>query len=76
MNQNWVKYSKIITEKLIYMFKDTIAAMKFIFGTKVGLFSVRFLLVPAGSSIWPKCSGMTTYPLVALFAAVLLRRMK
>ena len=44
-------------------------------GTKLGFFLVRSTFVPAHASLWPERSGASTYPLVALLSAVLLRRM-
>ena len=38
-------------------------------GTKLGFFLVRSSFLLAGSSFWPKRSGTTTQPLVALFSA-------
>ena len=57
------------------MLEITIASIKSTFGTKLDVFRVCSLLLTAGSSFWPKCSGTTTQPLVALLSAVLLRRM-
>ena len=42
-----------------YMLGNTIASIKFTFGTKVGFVLVRSSLLPFGSSFWSKCSGTT-----------------
>ena len=44
-------------------------------GTELGFFPVRSTFLQARASFWPKRSGTTTKPLVALLSAVLLRRM-
>ena len=60
MQQNSVKYTKIIIENHHYMIGNTIAWLKSTFVTKLGFFLVRSSLLPAASSFWPKCSGTTT----------------
>ena len=57
------------------MLRNTIASSKSTVGAKLGFYLVNSLLPQAGSSFWPKRSGTTTQPLVALLAAVLLRKM-
>ena len=74
MHETLVNNTEIIKESHIYMLENTIAPIKSTFGTKLGFFLFGSPLLRAGSSFWPKCSGTITLPLVALLAAVLLRR--
>ena len=46
------------------------------FGPELGLFLVRSSILLTGSLFWPMRYGMVPYSLVALLAAVLLKRMK
>ena len=43
--------------------------------TKLDFLRVHSMFLPARASLWPERSGTTTYTLIALLYAVLLRRL-